>query len=122
VLVPEAAVHEDDLAVPRQDQVGGSWKIAPMQPEPVAERVHRAAHRQLGLRVLLADAPHNAGAGGGVDHDLTIDKVQIFAKQWSARARTAAGWIGFRHHASDNFDWLDPVRSGRANSPIAPRE
>ena len=33
MTVPEAAMHKDDGLIARQDDVGASWQVAPMQPK-----------------------------------------------------------------------------------------
>lgn len=58
VLVPEAAVHEEREVESREDQVGGSGKIAPMQTKAIAQGVGGTADAKLGLRVLRSDSGH----------------------------------------------------------------
>jgi hypothetical protein len=39
MTVPEAALDENDLAMPGKYDVRASWKVAPVQAEPVAHAV-----------------------------------------------------------------------------------
>jgi hypothetical protein len=44
MLMPEAAMHKNDLAAAREHQIGRAGQVFPMQPEPVAETMRQAAH------------------------------------------------------------------------------
>ncbi len=57
--VPEATVNEDDLATPRECQVGCAGNVPGMQPIPVAHRVHKATNRPLRTRVLASYERHD---------------------------------------------------------------
>jgi hypothetical protein len=58
MAMPEAAFYLDYYLVFRQDNVGMSWKIARMKTEPESEPVKCVPHKQLGLRILRANACH----------------------------------------------------------------
>jgi hypothetical protein len=58
MAMPEAAFDLDNYLVFRQDDVGVAWKIARMETEPESEPVKCMPHKQLGLRILRADASH----------------------------------------------------------------
>ena len=65
--VPVASVDEDYLASPGKDQVWATGKVAPVKPEPVAERMGGAAHQHLGLGVRPPDLRHHGGPARLVD-------------------------------------------------------
>jgi hypothetical protein len=67
VTVPEAAMHEDDGPVLREDQVRPTGDTLSMQPIPEAARVKRAPQHHFRLRVLAPDPGHHPGAGLPVD-------------------------------------------------------
>ena len=72
VEMPEAAVAKNADAPAWQNDIGVAWKIASVQPEAISHGVQQAAHDELGLRVLPANARHQAAAllgGKGVGHD-----------------------------------------------------
>lgn len=58
VLMPEAAMHEDDLLQPGEHKIRSSGKIGAVEAEPVAHRVRKPPNGELGLGVLLSDSPH----------------------------------------------------------------
>ena len=58
VLMPEAAMNEDDLSQPGKDQIGSARQITAVQAEPVSQAMSRPPDRELRLRVRLCDAPH----------------------------------------------------------------
>jgi hypothetical protein len=65
VPVPEAAVHEDDRAMTRQDDVGAAGKPADMEAKAHAVAMERGADQALGRGVMTADCGHHAGAVWG---------------------------------------------------------
>lgn len=58
MLMPEAAMNEDDLAARRKYKIGRAREVSPVQTIPVAHPVRHAADCKLGLGVLFPDAPH----------------------------------------------------------------
>ena len=62
MLVPETAVHEYELSVPCEYEIGTARQIARMQAVAAAHREHHLAYRDLGARVLCPDAAHDFGA------------------------------------------------------------
>jgi hypothetical protein len=58
VLVPEAAVDEDDLARRRKDDVGTTGKVSSMQTEAIAQSMSQGTHDQFGLGIPASNAPH----------------------------------------------------------------
>jgi hypothetical protein len=59
--MPKAAMHEYDLPKAGKRQIRGSGKIAPVEPEPVAEGMHQAADSHFGHGILTANAGHKGG-------------------------------------------------------------
>ncbi len=62
MAVPEATMDEDGDPVARQDNVGRSREISPMQPEAKAFGVQETAGRDLGFCVFGPDGCHKAAA------------------------------------------------------------
>jgi hypothetical protein len=58
MLMPKAAVNENDELVPGKDQVRLPWQVTPMQPEAEAHRMQKPPHNQLWLSVGRSDARH----------------------------------------------------------------
>jgi hypothetical protein len=58
VLVPKAAVNEDNNAMSRQDNVGGAGKIIGVQPESQARPVQSLTHHDFWFRVARANRAH----------------------------------------------------------------
>ena len=56
--MPEASMNENNLAESREHQVGSTWKIASMKPEPKTEGVCSTANAHLRRRVRFPDAAH----------------------------------------------------------------
>lgn len=56
--VPKAAVHEDHLAVPLEDNIWIAGQAAVVKPVAIAHPVQHAAYDELGLGVFPADAGH----------------------------------------------------------------
>ena len=65
MVVPEAAVDEDDGLDPREDDVGATSEVAAVESVAEARSVNGAADDHLGLGVLAADRRHDATADGG---------------------------------------------------------
>ncbi len=63
--MPEAAVHQDDDAMTREDDVGAAGEPADVKPKAQAVAMERGADEALGRGVMAADRGHDAGAGGG---------------------------------------------------------
>lgn len=64
-------MHEDDRAIFREDDVGFSRQVTPMEPEPKPEPVKRFSQGNLRLRIGGPDARHPFGPlgwGKSVDH------------------------------------------------------
>lgn len=62
VPVPETSVHEDRLAMTRQDDVGTARKIFTMQAEAIAQPVQNLPDDKLRLGVLLFNGLHDPSA------------------------------------------------------------
>lgn len=60
--MPEAAVHKNDGAVFRKDQVGPSADFRRMKAVAEAACVESPAQGHFWFRILLRDRPHDAGA------------------------------------------------------------
>jgi hypothetical protein len=56
--MPETAVDVDHLAPKREYNVRPAWKVAPMQPEAIAEAVQQPAHSKFWLGILSPNARH----------------------------------------------------------------
>jgi hypothetical protein len=65
--VPEAAMHEYDDLVPREDEVRVSREIAALQPKSVPGRVQRAAHDHFGPGVDRSNLSHRSTASDLID-------------------------------------------------------
>lgn len=62
--VPKAAPDLHDSPVTRQHDVRAARETHQVEAEAIAEAVKRAAHGELGLGVLAANAGHHLGALG----------------------------------------------------------
>ena len=60
MLVPEAAMHEDDFPQAREDQVGPTGQALAVQPVAIPHAVNSSTDSKFGLRILAADARHDA--------------------------------------------------------------
>ena len=58
MAMPETAVDEDNLPVPRQDNVRSPWEIRTVKPESKTEPVNGRSDNTLGRRVTAPDARH----------------------------------------------------------------
>jgi hypothetical protein len=63
MLVPEAAVHLDDLPTGREDQVGRAGKIPPVQSITIPQAIRDAPYREFRLGVRLPYATHVRASG-----------------------------------------------------------
>ena len=63
--MPEAPVHEDDLASAGKHQVRVPWQVAGVQPVPIPHAVDETPDQHLRLRVLSSDQAHPLAALGG---------------------------------------------------------
>jgi len=62
VLVPKTAMHEDDGAMLWKHDIRIARQICAMQTEAKTEAMQQLTDSDLGLRILLPDAPHDARA------------------------------------------------------------
>jgi hypothetical protein len=62
MLVPKAAVYEDDLASLPQNDVRITWKVLSVQSVAEAEFPDHPPHDAFRIGVLLSDAAHHPGA------------------------------------------------------------
>lgn len=53
--MPEAAMYEDDLTVPREDDVRPTWKVPDMEPKSVAQGVKQLSDHVFRLCVTPAN-------------------------------------------------------------------
>jgi hypothetical protein len=58
MLMPEASMHEDDLAARLEHNVGFSRKAFVVQSVPVPTPVKQLPNLHFGRAILRADAPH----------------------------------------------------------------
>ena len=65
VLMPEAAVHEDDRPVSGQHEIRRSGKVSPVEPEPVAQSVDQPPYGDLGRGVGRSYLRHHGAAFRG---------------------------------------------------------
>ena len=63
--MPKTAVHKNDRPVTRKHEIGTSWEIAAVQPEPEAQTMHKPTNLYLRKCVLIPDAPHIFAAALG---------------------------------------------------------
>lgn len=73
--MPEAAVNENNLLVPRENDVRRTRQISSMEPKAVAHSVKHASDLLLGLGILVLDPGHNPGPlslGENIRHGLLI--------------------------------------------------
>lgn len=71
VTVPETAMYEDRLALPKESKVRFTRQVLPMKAVSESHTVHEPAHQKLWLRVLASDAAHIFGAlswGNSIGH------------------------------------------------------
>lgn len=61
--MPEAAVHKDDGAILRQNEVRSAVDLLRMKPEAETARVQCPPESQLGLGVVSPDPRHHPGTG-----------------------------------------------------------
>jgi hypothetical protein len=72
VQMPEASVDKNANTVAWQNDVGASRQITPVETKTIAHGVEQAADDKFRLRILAANAGHQAAAllsGKGVGHD-----------------------------------------------------
>ena len=71
MLMPEAAMDENDLLKSRKDDVRVSRQALTMKTVAITQAVQKAPNLKLGTHVFAPDAPHIFAAvlrGNGVDH------------------------------------------------------
>ena len=66
--MPEAAVHEYGDSMPRENEVGTSRQILPMEAESEARREEGLADDDFRLRVPSSDAGHHPASRRWVDN------------------------------------------------------
>jgi hypothetical protein len=59
MLMPKAAMNEDDLLAGWKGEIGRAGEIATVQAKPVTEAMNEASNKKLRLRILLPDASHS---------------------------------------------------------------
>lgn len=62
MAVPEATMHEDNLAMPCEDEVWCAWEVSVVQSKSIAESMRNAANQQFWLSVLAPHGLHRAPA------------------------------------------------------------
>jgi hypothetical protein len=62
MLMPETAMHLDNLVPRWKHEIGRAGKIRPMKPKPVSHTVGSAAHYEFRDSILFANAPHVGAA------------------------------------------------------------
>jgi len=62
LAVPEATMHENDLAPRLEYEIGAAGEASAMKSIPVAKGMDEAAHAQFELGVLVADTAHPLAA------------------------------------------------------------
>src|SRR4029077_17938395 len=58
MLMPEAAMNENHLSSPRENQVRRAWQIVTVQAKSIAHAVSKASDNKLGLCIRLSDTAH----------------------------------------------------------------
>jgi hypothetical protein len=58
MLMPEAPMHQDQLAPRTENQIGFAGKVLIMEAVAVAEPVNQTPHSKLRLHPFTTDAPH----------------------------------------------------------------
>lgn len=58
VLMPEAAMHKDDLAAGRENQIGPAREIMPVQSVAIPQAMHEPAHEHFRFHPRAADSTH----------------------------------------------------------------
>lgn len=58
MLVPETAVHLDDLVQAREYEIGSSGQCLHVEPVSKPHAMHEATHNHFDRRIPAADAPH----------------------------------------------------------------
>ena len=87
MLMPEAAVHEYDLAARREDQVRASGKVGAVESIAITQPVQQAAHLHFRLHALGFDSCHYTAANFrryAVNHDahlLLMRNVQFLCQR-----------------------------------------
>lgn len=80
MLMPEASMHEDDLAAALEDNVRFPREALVVQPVPVPAAVEQLPHLFLGRAVFRANAPHVLTAalrGKLIRHQAGFHDVQL---------------------------------------------
>lgn len=84
--MPETSVYEDDSAMPRKNDIGASWELAPMQSVSETCAVQQRSKNALRFRILGSDAGHHAAA-----HCFTDD---VCHAGWFLAAKSALETFG----------------------------
>ena len=58
MLMPEAAVYEDHLSEPRENEIGRAGKVSPVKAKPETHAMNKPADDHLRLRIRLANTTH----------------------------------------------------------------
>ena len=65
MLMPKAAVHENDLASRRKYQIRGTWEVAPVKTKTITQSMRYTSNAHFRLCVPTLDARHDAASGRG---------------------------------------------------------
>lgn len=65
VVMPKAAVHEDDLAAGGKDKIGRTWQTLFVKPVTITQRMNETTNRHFNVGVFRSHPSHEAAAFGG---------------------------------------------------------
>jgi hypothetical protein len=57
--VPEASVDKNNASQRGENNVGSTWQVCPVNPEPISHSEGETTYRQLGSSVLTPDRGHD---------------------------------------------------------------
>ena len=92
--VPEAAIHENNLAPPREDEIRRAGEIRNVQPVAIAERVKSPSHQHFWFGIHGPDPRHVPAPllrSKYVDHDSTIRSARFVSSHAAKPGKSLAG-------------------------------
>src|SRR6266516_8166619 len=96
--MPEAAMHEDNLASRGKDQIRFARQIQAMQAVAISQTMYQAPHRQFRLGVLVANKRHSFATFGrcqGIGHGYWCEVRKGCVSAWPHRGRGQRIYIMF---------------------------
>ena len=97
--MPKAAMHQDDLPVPRQDNVGRPRKPADVQPIPIPQSMDETAYDDLRFSAPLRDGGHHSASRvlvNGIQETVSLQRRR--SPTYSLPFRAAASAAGIYDH------------------------